>query len=221
MTHDYKRHGTTTLFAALNMATGEVIGKTYRKHRHRELLRFLREVEKTVPKDQERLPLPHCMMFGVQCYRKYRHFSPILGARDRDLFVYTTFFRPSIAATSGFSDFAHGVPRRRERRFALYCNCDRQPQVEGNDGILSRDNRIFDERVSGSRGGCYGQRSSLSTSGGHAVSRDGAGLRRLQPHRGLASHNRALRHHCKGTHRGQIATAAASEDVSFRRGRGE
>ena len=44
MTHDYKRHGTTTLFAALNMATGEVIGKTYRKHRHRELLRFLREV---------------------------------------------------------------------------------------------------------------------------------------------------------------------------------
>ena len=34
MTHDYKRHGTTTLFAALNMATGEVIGKTYRKHRH-------------------------------------------------------------------------------------------------------------------------------------------------------------------------------------------
>ena len=53
MTHDYKRHGTTTLFAALNMATGEVLGKTYRKHRHQEVLMFLREVEKTVPKDQE------------------------------------------------------------------------------------------------------------------------------------------------------------------------
>ena len=53
MTHDYKRHGTTTLFAALNMATGQVIGKTYRKHRHQEVLRFLREVEKTVPKEQE------------------------------------------------------------------------------------------------------------------------------------------------------------------------
>ena len=53
MTHDYKRHGTTTLFAALNMATGEVIGKTYRKHRHQEVLGFLREVEGTVPKDQE------------------------------------------------------------------------------------------------------------------------------------------------------------------------
>ena len=53
MTHDYQRHGTTTLFAALNMATGEVIGKTYRKHRHQEVLRFLREVEKAVPKEQE------------------------------------------------------------------------------------------------------------------------------------------------------------------------
>ena len=53
MTHDYKRHGTTTLFAALNIATGEVIGKTYRKHRHQEVLRFLREVERAVPKEQE------------------------------------------------------------------------------------------------------------------------------------------------------------------------
>lgn len=53
MTHDYKRHGTTTLFAALNIATGEVLGKTYRKHRHQEVLRFLREVEKVVPKKQE------------------------------------------------------------------------------------------------------------------------------------------------------------------------
>ena len=53
MTHDYKRHGTTTLFAALNVATGEVIGRTYRRHRHQEVLRFLREVEKTVPRDQE------------------------------------------------------------------------------------------------------------------------------------------------------------------------
>ena len=53
MTHDYKRHGTTTLFAALDMATGRVIGKTYRKHRHQEVLRFLREVDKAVPKGQE------------------------------------------------------------------------------------------------------------------------------------------------------------------------
>ena len=53
MTHDYKRHGTTTLFAALDVATGEVIGESYRRHRHQEVLRFLKKVEKTVPKEQE------------------------------------------------------------------------------------------------------------------------------------------------------------------------
>ena len=50
MTHDYKRHGTTTLFAALEVASGKVIGRTYRKHRHQEVLRFLREVDKAVPR---------------------------------------------------------------------------------------------------------------------------------------------------------------------------
>ena len=53
MTHDYKRHGTTSLFAALDMATGEVIGRTYRRHRHQEVLRFLREIDKAVPAGQE------------------------------------------------------------------------------------------------------------------------------------------------------------------------
>ena len=46
MTHDYKRHGTTTLFAALDVATGEVIHKCMPRHRHQEFLRFMGEVEK-------------------------------------------------------------------------------------------------------------------------------------------------------------------------------
>ena len=53
MTHDYKRNGTTSLFVALEVASGKVIGETYRRHRHQEVFRFLREVEKAVPKDQE------------------------------------------------------------------------------------------------------------------------------------------------------------------------
>ena len=52
-THDYKRHGTTTLFAALDMASGEVIGRSFRRHRHQEVLRFLREVDKAVPPEQD------------------------------------------------------------------------------------------------------------------------------------------------------------------------
>lgn len=46
VTHDYKRHGTSTLFAALNIATGEVIGECKKRHRHQEFLSFLRTVEK-------------------------------------------------------------------------------------------------------------------------------------------------------------------------------
>jgi transposase len=49
-THDYVRHGTTSLFAALNVATGEVIGKCYRQHRHQEFLKFLNAMEERLPK---------------------------------------------------------------------------------------------------------------------------------------------------------------------------
>ncbi len=42
--HDYRRHGTTTLFAALNIATGKVIARCQPSHRHHEFLLFLRQV---------------------------------------------------------------------------------------------------------------------------------------------------------------------------------
>jgi len=48
-THDYARHGTTTLFAALDIATGEVIGEMHRRHRGAEFLQFLRTIEANVP----------------------------------------------------------------------------------------------------------------------------------------------------------------------------
>jgi transposase len=50
-THDYLRHGTTTLFAALDVATGEVLGECYRKHRNQEFRRFLRRIDEEVPAD--------------------------------------------------------------------------------------------------------------------------------------------------------------------------
>jgi transposase len=49
MTHDYKRHGTTTLFAALNVLDGTVIGRNMQRHRHQEFIRFLNTVEAQVP----------------------------------------------------------------------------------------------------------------------------------------------------------------------------
>jgi len=49
-THDYKRNGTTTLFAALNVLDGKVIGRNMQRHRHQEFIRFLNAVEREVPK---------------------------------------------------------------------------------------------------------------------------------------------------------------------------
>ncbi len=50
MTHDYKRNGTTTLFAALNVLDGAVIGQCMKRHRHQEFLRFLRRLDRKTPK---------------------------------------------------------------------------------------------------------------------------------------------------------------------------
>ncbi len=49
MTHDYKRNGTTTLFAALNVLDGTVLGRNMQRHRHQEFIRFLNEIERAVP----------------------------------------------------------------------------------------------------------------------------------------------------------------------------
>jgi transposase len=53
MTHDYVRNGTTTLFAALNAATGEVISQCHPRHRHQEWIKFLKQIDEETPADIE------------------------------------------------------------------------------------------------------------------------------------------------------------------------
>jgi len=53
MTHDYKRHGTTSLFAALNVASGKLIGMCQQKHRHQEWIRFINRIKAEAPKDKQ------------------------------------------------------------------------------------------------------------------------------------------------------------------------
>jgi transposase len=53
MTHDYKRHGTTTLFTALNTLDGTVIGTCMPRHRHQEWIKFLRLIDRESPKGKE------------------------------------------------------------------------------------------------------------------------------------------------------------------------
>ena len=52
-THDYKRHGTTSLYAALNILNGEVIGRITQRHRAKEFLDFLRQIDRETPKEQD------------------------------------------------------------------------------------------------------------------------------------------------------------------------
>ena len=53
LTHDYKRNGTTTMFAALNTLDGSIIGTCMPKHRHQEWIRFLNQIKRSVPKDKQ------------------------------------------------------------------------------------------------------------------------------------------------------------------------
>jgi len=53
MTYDYKRNGTTTLFAALSLLDGKVIGQCQSRHRHQEFLKFLRQLDREIPGDRE------------------------------------------------------------------------------------------------------------------------------------------------------------------------
>ena len=53
VTHDYNRHGTTTLFVALNVASGEVLTQCKKRHRHQEFLAFLKHIDDSVSKDKE------------------------------------------------------------------------------------------------------------------------------------------------------------------------
>jgi putative transposase len=78
VTHDYKRHGTTTLFAALNVLTGEVLADCKARHRHQEFLAFLREIDKAVPADLD----VHCI---VDNYATHKHpkVKAWLAARPR------------------------------------------------------------------------------------------------------------------------------------------
>lgn len=66
MTHDYQRNGTTTLFAALNMLDGKVIGECHARHRHQEFLKFLRKIDREFPKNQEL----HLIMDNYSTHKK-------------------------------------------------------------------------------------------------------------------------------------------------------
>ena len=89
-TNDYERHGTTSLFAALDVATGKVIGECHRRHRHQEFLKFLDLVDSKLPPDQREVHLvldnygthkaPKVIRWFARHPRYHVHFTPTSGS---------------------------------------------------------------------------------------------------------------------------------------------
>ena len=136
MTHDYKRNGTTTLFAALNVLDGTIIGRNMKRHRHQEFIRFLNEVEAHIPKQKT----VHAI---VDNYATHRHpkVRKWLAQHPRWTFHFTPASGSWLNAVEGF--FARLTNRRLKRgvfrsvaelqvaidRFIAEANADPKPFV--------------------------------------------------------------------------------------------
>jgi transposase len=108
MTHDYKRNGTTTLFAALDVLDGKVIGRCMQRHRHQEFIRFLNAIEREVPIGK----IVHVILdnYGAHKHPKVRAW---LGRHPRFVFHYTPTSCSWLNAVEGF--FAKLTRRRLKR----------------------------------------------------------------------------------------------------------
>jgi transposase len=108
MTHDYKRNGTTTLFAALNVLEGNVIGRCMQRHRHQEFIRFLNAIETEVPAGK----LVHVILDNYAAH-KHPNVLKWLARHPRFTFHFTPTSASWINAVEGF--FAKLTKRRLQR----------------------------------------------------------------------------------------------------------
>jgi transposase len=108
MTHDYKRNGTTTLFAALNILDGTVLGRCMKKHRHQEFIKFLNAVERAVSVGK----VIHAILDN---YGTHKHPKVVewLANHPRWVFHFTPTSASWINAVEGFFSI---ITRRRIRR---------------------------------------------------------------------------------------------------------
>jgi len=108
MTHDYKRNGTTTLFAALNVLEGNVVGRCMQRHTHEDFIRFLNSVESTVPAGKS----VHAILDN---YATHKHPKVLawLGRHPRWTFHFTP---TSSSWLNAVENFFSKITRQRIRR---------------------------------------------------------------------------------------------------------
>jgi hypothetical protein len=121
MTHDYVRHGTTTLFAALNVLDGTVIGRCMARHRHQEFLRFLNAVEAAVPAGK----VIHAILDNYAAH-KHPKVRAWLSRHPR----WTFHFTPTSGSwLNAVETFFSAMTRRRLRRGAFRSLVDLQAAI--------------------------------------------------------------------------------------------
>ena len=118
MTHDYKRHGTTTLFAALNVLDGTVIGRNMQRHRHQELIRFLNAIERQVPAGK----IIHAILDNYAAH-KQPNVRAWLVRHPRWVFHFTPTSASWLNAVEGFFS---ALTRRRLKRGVFHSIADLQ-----------------------------------------------------------------------------------------------
>ncbi|AGW95555.1 IS630 family transposase [Cupriavidus sp. DF5525] len=157
VTHDYVRHGTTTLFAALNVLNGAVLAECKPRHRHQEFLAFLRSIDKAVPAELD----VHCI---VDNYSSHKHpkVKAWLAARPRWHMHFIPTYSSWLNQVERFFSIITGKAIRRGSftsvkelvqkidRFVAHYNQNCKPfnWTATADSILAKLNRLC-ERISG------------------------------------------------------------------------
>ena len=121
MTHDYIRHGTTTLVAALNVLDGTVLGRCMQRHRHQEFIRFLNAIEAAVPAGK----LVHCILDNYATH-KHPKVRAWLERHERWTFHYTP---TSGSWLNAVETFFSAMTRRRLRRGVFHSLVDLQAAI--------------------------------------------------------------------------------------------
>jgi transposase len=122
MTHDYKRNGTTTLFAALNVLDGTVIGRNMQRHRHQEFIRFLNTINSEVPADKD----VHVILDNYAAH-KHPRVRAWLDRHQRFTFHFTPTSASWLNAVEGF--FAK-LSKRRLKRGVFHSVVDLQGAIK-------------------------------------------------------------------------------------------
>jgi transposase len=121
MTHDYKRNGTTTLFAALNVLDGTVTGRNMQRHRHQEFIRFLNDLERDIPAGK----VVHVILDNYATH-KHEKVRAWLERHPRWTFHFTPTSSSWLNAVEGF--FAK-LTRRRLKRGVFHSLVDLQAAI--------------------------------------------------------------------------------------------